>query len=496
MAATASAQSVLGTDNDWSRGIVRDAPRGALPQGSVYDDANFLLHEPGVAQKRGGTTYAGPALTGATYGTAVAYAPFSSGSKILALGENSHLYNVTAGTTTDLGSTGLTVDTPKFRVGASKEILVIPISDGTTSPKAYKLSGGSFTLGALGGSPPAGKYASVFKTRLALAGSTANPDRIYFSDVPDIESTWDTAESWVDTDYEISGIAALQNMIIVFSEGKTQKITGTTPAPGSDFDRQPIGDVGCTDARSIVIYEGRVIFANQRGVYWTDGTTYQCLTRLAGIETLWRDYCNKASFPYLISGVLGSFLIVSVVDPSSRVPIATLMCNLPRNAWWRLTNIQPMMLASAVGVADECYYADSQTNRIVALSTILTPGAAYKNDADGTAVTCLLETRLLGGGPTLKHFGFGEVSIDMRDAASDSPTMALSVAPGLEGAGSTAVKESPFAASASLKRRRFTVGKVSQGVTLSFQQTNASSKTELYSMELAIRSLPYGAGGQ
>ena len=56
--------------------MVRDTPRVGIPVGHVYDAADYLLHQPGVAQKRGGTSYAGPALTSATYGAACAYAPF------------------------------------------------------------------------------------------------------------------------------------------------------------------------------------------------------------------------------------------------------------------------------------------------------------------------------------------------------------------------------------------------------------------------------------
>ena len=71
---------------DWSKGMVRDAPRTSLPENSVYDSRDFLLHQPGLMQKRGGTSYAGPALTSATYCQNVAYAEFPSGSKLVAIG--------------------------------------------------------------------------------------------------------------------------------------------------------------------------------------------------------------------------------------------------------------------------------------------------------------------------------------------------------------------------------------------------------------------------
>jgi len=45
---------------DWSRGVIKDLPRTAMPQGVVYDSVDYLLHRQGVAEKRGGTSYFGP----------------------------------------------------------------------------------------------------------------------------------------------------------------------------------------------------------------------------------------------------------------------------------------------------------------------------------------------------------------------------------------------------------------------------------------------------
>ena len=59
----AASDSVL-EESNFSKGIIRDTPRTLIPNGGVYDASDFLLHQPGVAIKRGGTSYAGPALAG------------------------------------------------------------------------------------------------------------------------------------------------------------------------------------------------------------------------------------------------------------------------------------------------------------------------------------------------------------------------------------------------------------------------------------------------
>jgi hypothetical protein len=481
---------------DYSHGLVRDAPRGSIPQNGVYDAHDFLLHEVGVAIKRGGTSYAGPAMTAATYAAAVVYAEFPAGAKLVGIGENGHAYTVTAGTTTDIATLGAgfpPVDVPKLRIGGSKNLLIIPGSDGTTVPKVYN----GTTIATLGGTPAAGKFAAVHKTRIVLANTAANPNRMRFSPTPDPETTWD-ATSYLDADYPISGLVSLQNGLLVFSQGHLELFLGSTPPPGTDMSHGATYSTGCTDARSIAVQDGNVIFANPRGVYLTNGGAPVSLTEEGLISTYWQALmAGYDPATWVIAGGLlaGRFYLVSILDASGAL-VATLMCNVARRAWWPLLNVRAMMFSVAVGAQEELYYADRATNRVTKLAGILSPAAGNKNDADGTPVAPFLETRLLGGTSTLKVFGNGQVSYDMRDAASDNPTLAMAVAVGMLASSFTAVAESPLAETTDLRRAPITVAQVSQGVTLRFTQSGASEKTELYAVEIEQRALPPQHGGQ
>lgn len=479
-----------------TRGMIRDTARVAIPEGGVYDSADFLLHQPGVAIKRGGTSYAGPAMTSATYADIVSYIPFSGGSQIVAVGDNGHLYKVTSGTTTDvstMGSAFAARHRPVLATSSGSTIGVFFANDGTTAPKKYDGS----TVADLGGSPPAGITGTVYKSRLVLANSSANPNRIWFSPVPNIESTWDTTNAWIDTSTDVSGIAALANAILVFHRDSTERIIGTTPPPDSDMDRQPVGATGCTDARSIVVQEGNCLFANPRGVYLTNGAAFASLTTEGQIESYWQSlFTDYDPTTWVISaGILRSYYFVNVLSSTGTL-VTSLMCYVPRRAWWRLTNIRATMHASASDAADELYYADRSTNRVGTLSGILTPTSSNKNDANGTAVTPLLEYRPVGDASGVKAFGFGRLAYDMRDAATDNPTMAVSVATGPEASSFAAVGESPLAETTALARKRFTINKDSEAVTVRLQQSNASSKTEIYGLEVESRSYPITADGQ
>lgn len=472
---------------DYSRGIFRDGPRTDMPEGSVYDAQDFLLSNPGIAQKRGGTSYAGPVLGSASYAATVTYAAFST-PQVIAIGNDGHFYKVTSGTTTDvatLGSGFPPAQSPVLRTGATT-LLVVPASDGTTAPKKYD----GTTVAALAASAPAGIYAAIYATRLVLGNSTANPNRLYFSPTPDITATWDTTNSWIDCDYAITGLAAISNALLVFSQSHIERITGFTPPPGSDMSRGTVASIGCSDARSIVVRDNTVIFANPRGVYITSGAGFDSLTKFGGIESYWQQTLMSGYDPasYSIAcGLIGNNLFVTVMNGSSLVD--TLVCYLPRYAWSRLTNIQALMYASALGKQEELYYADRSSARVLQMSGIFSPAAANKNDANGTAVTPQLTTGGLGQGPFLKHIGHGRIGYDMRDAASDNPTLAVSVAPGVEATTFTAVPESPLAKTTDETRARVSVNQVAPLITLKFVQANASSKTELYTVDLDRRYL-------
>lgn len=486
--ARARRSASLNVAADWSAGMVKDAPRTALPENAVFDAQDFLLHRPGIMQKRGGTMYAGPALTATTVCQNVGFADFSGGGELVAMGANGHLFRVTSGTTSDIGlSSNYARDKWKF----ISNKLILTNYDGISAPQYY--DGTAITT--LGGTPPPGKYAEVYKTRLLLANTLTYPNRIFFSPTPNIESAWNTADSWIDCDYPVTGIAALSNQLLIWSLGHMERIIGSTPPPGSDMDHTVISATGCTDARSIVVYNNQAIFANPRGVYITNGAGTQLLTK-DRIEKYWQDlFSGYDLLTWTIAGGLyGSYYLISV--SSATATIATLMLDIDRRTWTRHTNIRASSFARSSSSGEELWYGDFGSPRVVKMSPIFVPSASNKNDADGTAVAPRVQLRLVGDSPGLKHHGFGHVTLDMRDAASDNPTMQVSVAPGVEATTYQAAVGSPLTETLDAERRRFTVGKVSQAVNVYLQQQGASERTEVYAVEVETRPLPVGAGGQ
>lgn len=488
---------------DFSRGFIRDLARTDLPENALWDIQDFLVHLEGALVKRGGTSYAGPAMTSATTAAAVAYAEYPAGGKLIAVGDNGHIYNVTAGTTTDLtGSTVTTIDTPKFRIGGTKNLLVFPVSDGTTSPIKYD---GSAAPGSLGGTPPAGKFCAVYKSRLALGGSSSTPQRVYFSPTPDIESTWDTTNSWVDFDHPITGLCSLQNALLVFSQGHTERLVGSTPPPGSDMDRQPVGDIGCLDARSIAVWQGNAVFASNRGVFMTNGSTFTNLTGGVhgndGINDYWQRSIMSnytAGSTVMSGGVFRDFYFCTLQNQ------ITLVCHIPTRAWTKFNFTSPVMFASQIGGADELYYADSGTNRIVKLSGVFVNPSDFSGagtDADGTSVFPTLQTRAYGDGSRNVAFGDAHITYSMNDTnVASNPTLLATRTGTAYFGSSTAVVLGSLAATGThsapaMERQRLSLNLDSPSVSITLTQTAASSSTVIRSIEVESRPYPNPAEG-
>ena len=478
-------------ESDASRGIVRDLPRSSIPPGALYDSTDFILDKPGVVYKRGGTSYQGTTVGATTTGVNFVSAPeFPTGGKVVALGADAHLYDITTAST-DAGAFSITtVDRPKLYV----DTLVVPASDGTTAPKKVTSPGGTITIGNLGGTPPAGKYAEVHVSRVILGGSTANPNRIYFSPIPNIESTWDTTNAYIDTTHKLSALASIQGVLLAFSSGATERIIGNIPpgTVGENMELQPLGQVGCADARSIAAWGSYVVFASQEGVYVTNGSGFDSLTEKpdgTGILSYWRSlYATvAANSGFIAGGILNRNYYILTLGYSTTI-VATLLCYLPRKAWMTLTNIGCIQYAPASSGADELYGATISGhpgNKVLKFSGILSPAAGNKNDANGTAVTPTLQYRMSGEGIGLKRYGDGHLTYDMRDAATDNPTLAVSLDTGIEAnSGFVAVDESPLAETTDSVRTRFTISKDAQAVNVKLAQTNASAKTEIYVLEV------------
>ncbi|MBI3936418.1 MAG: hypothetical protein HY323_05530 [Betaproteobacteria bacterium] len=478
----------------FSLGFKRDYSRDQLPKGALWDCVDYFPDELGAPlRKRGGWEYFGSTLNSLNAGAGVPwrviYAPFSGGAQVVAM-------DITLNRVFDLTNSvdrGVAIN-PGFPV-FYRELVVIPPYDGTAAP--YKYSG-SGAPALLGGSPPTFMCAAVYKDRLAGAGAAAAPNRVYFSAAGNPES-WDTTNRYLDTSSPVFAFASLRNALLVFHRGTVERIRGDIP-PGSaaaNMTLEPLfNEVGlwvrsgsaASNGGALTVSDDYAYWADENGVYQSDGASISDLAEQGGVSTYWRSVVSSAGGSgYVTVAVWRGRVFVSVIDTVAAF-VDMLICEIKTRSWFRLTNVRAPSFATLFGSTDELYFAnqDSSSKRVGKLSGIYSPTSATKNDANGTAVTPILESGLLSfGSQARKRFKKVYLSYDCRDAATDNPTLTASYLTSPEATSYTALSPT-FAETTARTRKRVALPKAAYGVALKVAQTNASSDTRIYALEAEI----------
>lgn len=472
-------------------GMVQDFPRNNLPKGRAWNMVDLIPQALGApATERGGWAFVSPTLTGvdasATYVKALLNAPFNAGTQLLAIDDHSSLIKIVSGTNTLItGTANMPVQNPFMH----QQLVVIPSPDGTTAPQKYDGS----ALAALGATAPAGKYGCVFVNYTWLGGSSANPYRGYASAVgdPTSYSTSGASASYIDASFPIRGMAALPNVMLWFGDERTARIRGTTPPPDTDMQLDdPIFNWGVSDARSIAVNGSVACFANDVGVFLTNGTAFpEDLTKSCGLSKYWRDLCSgRTSSWTLAGGWFGTIYVICVMNGSTWLD--TIAFDTVKRSAYRFSNIKTQAFAAAGAAGQELYAGSRATPRVMQLSTMWTPGSTYKNDGDGSAVLGTYEspfydTQKIG----MQRWRDVYLEHDLRDAASDSPTWTVSYCSSPEaGAAYTALTPT---ISATTKKTTVRVPVMTKNSGLGFKLTraNAAALARIYGLGATVYAL-------
>ena len=177
---------------------------------------------------------------------------------------------------------------------------------GLTVPKYVTFDGTTVAVTDVNASAPKAKVGLAYRQRLCLAGDPANPYNVYFSrteDDPDGQGLSALGpEVLGGTNNEVTGLAAMASQILVFHPAMIERIRGTTP-PETDVDDDMFVEtltdqVGCVHPQTILPWRENIIFADERGVFMTDGSTVRNLTELGGMGDFWRQaYGSRIAGP-------------------------------------------------------------------------------------------------------------------------------------------------------------------------------------------------------
>ena len=476
----------------------RDFARTLMPGEALWNIIDLLpevIEAP--ARKRGGYSHESTAVSGAsassTHLVDGIFAPFSSGDVMFAFDDAGFPYAFTTTGATAVTAAPLATRNPVFY----NNYVIVPHSLGTTAPKKITAAAGS-GASALGGSPPAGTYAVIYKDVLWLAAPSASADRIFFSTAGNPEATWDTTNKYLDASFPITGLAALQNAVFVFGLARTMRVRGSIPPPDSDFIvDDPIFDVGCTDNRSISLYRDKVIWGNSQGLYISDGTALEDLTRLCGMKSWWQDIMNgddgfSTGTAYSVTGwsiatgVYGDWLVYSVLNGSTLVDSG--MIDLTKYAWLRMSNIKTKRFIPRP-YPQQLFFprrdAAHPSMRVGGVSQFFYPATANSADADGTAVLPLYETSFGLGDAHLKTIRRVFLTHDTRDPGSANPTQTISYIDSPEETSYTTI-DTVAPETTEVTRVHRALNRPARGAAFKVAQTGASSDTRHYGLEAEV----------
>lgn len=462
----------------------QDTPRDQLPSGAVWNLQDFIPQTLGSPlRKRAGWTYQSVDLGSPL--TAIAYGNYTTVNMLVTVHAN--LQAQTVDPATGVGTLrGSVSSSPISKPVLYRDYMMLPASNGASSPSVIFRDG---TFATMGGSPPPGKFVAIYKDRVLLAGSNASPTNVYFSN-PGNPNLWDTTNSFISTSLPVTGLAALRNAVLVFHAGTTERIRGNVPPPNTDMTREPAFNVGCVDARSIAFYGDNVIWVDQAGVWISDGAVVENMMESGGMQSYWLSLMASRTSNWTISGdvMRGAYWLV-MMDGSTLIDC--MACRIDSRNWTRMTNVPATMFARQIGGIEEMYFASPTNNRVCRMSSIFSPTDSTRVDANGVAVTPVLETPYFFG----KDYGlkrwknlFFEFRLDA-GTASPAPLVRVSYTADPSGAAYTAFPDTLAPNNASSRTQIPVRIPPSRGIALKIQQLNQSADFRLHEIAADVHEM-------
>jgi hypothetical protein len=152
--------------------------------------------------------------------------------------------------------------------------------NGVDTPQTWSGTGSMTNWTATTGTVPNGKYMLLAGNRIWVSGVSANPSRVYFSDLIPVNNgpvTWPTANVSIfdeNDGHPITGLGHVGPYILVFKANKTFVIVDLNTG-----DARRLSDsIGCVSHRSIAAAPEGTYFLCEMGVYRTNGSSLQSLS--------------------------------------------------------------------------------------------------------------------------------------------------------------------------------------------------------------------------
>lgn len=488
--------------SSFKRGMVRDFPRDQMPTGTAWDLKDFIPSLDGeVLSKRGGWSYSSPSvssISGGASGMRGVFAPTFGG----LVATTQRLVGFTAtGYSIDISSSSSAAS-----VSSSDDLLVYPNPIMYSDQMIYMSVAGMRRWSGTGStssiSTAPGGMLAVESYRSSLVAAEASGNKIYFAKPGDY-GTWDSTNGFITTPGILLSLKSLASVMLVFTttgvhrvRGAPPPYTGTTAQVSPDLTLDTIYNQGGLLTRSQLVVGELCYFATADGLFVTDGAGITDITEQSGFSRYWRDSFAtinpRGAFDDIILGSFRQYILCSpLYGPTSGSPtdggIGTLVYDTINKSWFRMTTPVISMYSTSKSTG-ETYFSLRNSPYVGKVSTMFSPTSSVKADADGTAIQPSLETPYYLFRPRgQKRLRNVYVGYDVRDAASDNPTLAVSYADGPEDTSYTSLGTLSETSQTTRQRIGMRVPAM-DGVSFKIAQSNNSSETRIFDLEVDVHA--------
>ena len=497
---------------NFDRGYQSDTARDQLPPGVAYRLRDYIPQLGAAERKRGGwvnSTVNLGSISACNYVAGLSWVPFSGDPHLLIVSDNGKVFNDKSFDGTGgmfIGPTSFSAVThsPIWHQSGSFAVILQALGAAGASPWKYFDSGGHvYSLAPLGGLPPQASVGASWGDYMLLANGyvsgTLFPNRIWVSDVG-LPESWNPGSAFWDLPAEVLRLVPMQTSILAFGYTDVWSLTGDTPPPGGNWTQKtPFQGVGCMDGRSVTTWQNYAIWANNTGVYKSDGYALGDLTDRGGIKQRWQELVNNFDFKGGWSAAAGIFRdhYVIVVRDGNGAFVTCQVCDLNREIWFEFTNVPSMMFAqraSGPGTAtvsgpEELFFAHRLLPYVGKLSGCWSPSSANANDGDGVAVLPEIELPFYKlGGAYMKQIRRARITYDIRSAGG-SPYIAVSYVTSPEEGAVYQSLSGVLPTTTKQTRRPVEIRQRALGIGLKLTQVGASADTSVSEIELDVNML-------
>ena len=255
---------------------------------------------------------------------------------------------------------------------------------------------GTAAVATLGGTPPHGQYVAPHKNYLFMAHTTANPSRLHFSDVINLES-W-PALNFIDISPNdgdwITGLLPFDDYLIITKQRSVWALVGDGT---SDFAVKRIhSGIGCIAPRSLIRMGELFGFAHTEGYYLSDITKPTLITER--LKDTW-DGLNKRRLNQIAAEFFDHKLRIDVPNGASTVNNLRIMYDSIRKA----------LLLEEMDNHASCYTRYTEAGQEVLLYGHSTEGQVSQADTGTTDGGAAIDFEW-----KTKHFNFGSSATEKK----------------------------------------------------------------------------------